>query len=166
MTSGVYPRPSVEERLSRLTREGDVPAFAPELGPCLLWIGGVDKDGYGYIRTNGRQVRAHRAAVEIADGKPIPPHLQVDHLCRVRNCMRRSHLDLVTLVENVKRGFSPSVALGKRTACGKGHDFTPLNTHIALTRTGSTYRICRACAAENARRRAERLRQAEEAKKG
>jgi hypothetical protein len=34
----------------------------------------------------------------------IPADLQLDHLCRVRNCVNPAHLEPVTPRENVRRG--------------------------------------------------------------
>ena len=48
-------------------------------------------------------VYAHRHYYEQRFG-PIPGDRQVDHLCRVRTCVNPAHLELVTPVENIRRG--------------------------------------------------------------
>lgn len=68
-------------------------------GGCWLWTGSQDGKGYG---KTGRG-RIHRIVYEELVG-PIPDGLQLDHLCRVRNCVNPAHLEPVTGRENVRRG--------------------------------------------------------------
>ncbi len=53
---------------------------------CWLWIGGVDRDGYGRQRFNGRPVGAHRISYELANGS-LPAGMSVLHctegFCRI-----------------------------------------------------------------------------------
>lgn len=73
---------------------------------CWIWQGYLDKDGYGQHRNHqGRVCRAHRLFYENAHGQ-IPLGKQLDHLCRVRNCVRPDHLEVVTGIENTRRGKS------------------------------------------------------------
>lgn len=46
---------------------------------------------------------AHRVYYERFVG-PVPDGLEPDHLCRVRPCIRPDHLELVTHLENCRRG--------------------------------------------------------------
>jgi len=85
------------------TVEGPVPEHRPELGPCLLWQGHVNKQtGYGMVGLQDRTCLAHRVAWEDEYGD-IPTGLELDHLCRVRHCVRPSHLEPVTHAENQRR---------------------------------------------------------------
>src|SRR5262245_28915102 len=59
---------------------------------CLLWTGRISGQGYGGINVDGKPLRAHRLAYELAHG-PIPPGLTLDHLCRVRTCVNPDHLE-------------------------------------------------------------------------
>lgn len=72
---------------------------------CWLWIGKKGSKGYGLVHVDsrsGRQQQAHRAAYELTVG-PIPPGLEIDHLCRVRACVNPAHLEPVTRAENMRR---------------------------------------------------------------
>lgn len=112
---------------------------------CWIWHGHCDRHGYGRC---GRGL-AHRASYETFVGE-IPAGLQLDHLCRVRNCVNPEHLEPVTMLENIRRGFNAN-----KTHCIHGHEFTPENTY---RKPKTTARNCRACVAEHARRYRARLR--------
>lgn len=85
--------PTGERRLaSRARREGD----------CLRWTGSRTPAGYGQMSVAGRLVGVHRVAYELAVG-PVPEGLEIDHLCRVRDCINPDHLEVVTHAENVRR---------------------------------------------------------------
>jgi hypothetical protein len=96
---------------------------------CWIWKGFVRK-GYGqYSGTH-----AHRVSFQFYCG-PIPPGLELDHLCRNPLCVNPDHLEPVTRAENMRRR---SVA---QTHCKHGHEFTPENTYMMP----SGGRQCRAC---------------------
>ena len=118
----------------------------PDTG-CWLWQGHVHQpSGYGQINRRGH-VYAHRFAYAFLVG-PIPPGLELDHLCRVRRCVNPAHLEPVTSKENNRRGRPYRTA---KTHCVNGHPFDAANT--ALDSRG--WRRCRACdRATNARMRA------------
>jgi hypothetical protein len=65
---------------------------------CWLWLGSLDRDGYGLYR--GRP--AHRWAW-LADGRTLDPALTLDHLCATRRCVRPDHMEQVTRGENTAR---------------------------------------------------------------
>lgn len=92
-----------ERFAAKVDRDGPAPQDRPDLGPCHLWTGAVNAAGYGHFRVGDATVRAHRFAWEqehgiIADG------VDLDHLCRVRRCVRVGHLEQVTRAENLRRG--------------------------------------------------------------
>jgi hypothetical protein len=69
---------------------------------CWLWLGSKRPDkhgGYGLIKIDGRQTRAHRVSYETYKGK-IPEGLFVCHTCDVPLCVNPNHLFLGTLQEN------------------------------------------------------------------
>lgn len=107
---------------------------------CLRWTGPKNEHGYGLIaaKVGGIHFReyAHRANYRLNVG-PVPDGLQLDHLCRVRDCYALAHLEPVTPAENVRRA-TPS-ALG---FCKRGH---PLTDPDALYVSPSGRRMCRAC---------------------
>ena len=112
---------------------------------CTIWTGAVNSKGYGCFSVGGQSQLAHRLAWEDAHG-PIPEGMTVDHLCRVRNCVKVAHLELVTVAENSKRARDAAgYYLGGQ--CGQGHDLTAETTH--LSPRGRL--ICRRCAAEHTR---------------
>ncbi len=82
-------------------------------GDCWLWSGALNDRGYGIFAVGTPPkdaIRAHRWAFENTVGV-IPDGLQLDHLCRVRHCVRPDHLEPVTTQENTRRGIeSRSIA--------------------------------------------------------
>lgn len=110
-------------------------------GDCLVWVGAVDRQGYGrfYPQGRGSQVRAHRWAYEQLHGD-IPRGLVIDHLCRRPACVLVAHLEAVTNQENLRRGVN---ACRERTHCPNGHAYDEANTYQRRDRPG---RECRACA--------------------
>ena len=79
---------------------------------CWRWTGALFTDtGYGAFRfEDGSTGLAHRFSFALANGGPIPSTdddgepMHVDHVCRVRACVRPEHLELVTAAENFRRG--------------------------------------------------------------
>lgn len=71
---------------------------------CWLWKGATAGPGYGRFRLDGVLRYAHRFSYEISVG-PIPKGLEMDHLCRTKNCVNPSHLQAVTHQINILRGF-------------------------------------------------------------
>src|SRR5258706_13323267 len=83
--------------------------------PCRIFNGTTNWGGYGHVTTgtkaqgNRRTSIVHRVVYEHCYG-PIPDHLQIDHLCRIRACCEPLHLEAVTKLENVRRGIGAQVA--------------------------------------------------------
>lgn len=97
---------------------------------CWEWTGTRNPKGYGMLRTGGRRRQlVHRVSYEMTYG-PIPEGLQIDHLCRVRNCLNPAHLEAVTNQVNTLRGETVTAANAAKTHCSQGHEFTPENTHM------------------------------------
>lgn len=77
---------------------------------------------------------AHRLAYARVNGA-IPEGLEIDHVCRNKQCVNPLHLEAVTHNENIRRRYADY------THCVNGHEYTPENTYI---RTNG-YRDCRVC---------------------
>lgn len=108
---------------------------------CWLWNGYCNEAGYGMVRINYRQYRSHRVSYEIHKGL-IPDGLELDHLCRVRNCVNPEHLEAVTHKENLRRSAIQISSINKhKTHCRSGHEFNKLNTYHRPT--GG--RMCKRC---------------------
>lgn len=113
---------------------------------CWLWTGAIG-NGYGRFTIGRKEVRAHRWAYEALVG-PVPPSLDIDHLCRVRACVNPAHLEPVSRRENLLRGDTITARNAARTHCPQGHPYDESNTK---RRRGG--RECRRCAADSERRR-------------
>jgi hypothetical protein len=130
---------TAENRFLKFVKWGEPSDFAPELGPCLLWTGADNGNGYGQFSYNGRNGYSHRYAWERVNG-PIPDGLTVDHLCRVRRCANVEHMELVDRLTNYMR------AVDIRTHCAKGHEYTPDNLYEMRNKPG--VKICKTCKIE------------------
>lgn len=122
----------VEEKIERVTDSG-----------CWIWMGGI-RSGYGQTSIGRRNVAAHRAVYEWLRG-PIPPGLDLDHLCRVRSCVNPDHLEPVTRRVNLLRGNTLPAANAAMRACKCGHPYTERVSR------GRKYRACRRCEARRRR---------------
>ncbi len=140
---GSFDLPTTEDRFwAKVDKDGT--------GGCWLWTAGASH-GYGGVRVDGRYQKAHRVAYELIVG-PIPEGLELDHLCRVRNCVNPAHLEPVTHRENALR--SPIMGGWHRgiTHCLRGHPFDEANTYVYHTAKGGVGRACRECLAFRKRR--------------
>ena len=76
------------------------PVVRKELGPCWLWTGGTDKNGYGNVKANGVSQRAHRYAFFLVFGHfPFPCGL---HECDNPPCCNPAHIFEGTVSDNNK----------------------------------------------------------------
>lgn len=119
-----------EKFWSKINKNGPVPIYNPTLGPCWIWNGAKLANGYGRLTINdGRKAfLAHRISYELNVGR-IPEKLQIDHLCRVRNCVNPGHLEAVTCRINLLRGETITALCAAKTHCPKGHQYSIENTY-------------------------------------
>lgn len=129
-------------------------SYVQKTDGCWLWTARLNQSGYGQFAIGGAMPSVHRLSYEALVG-PIPDGLQLDHLCRVRNCVRPDHLEPVTAHENMRRGTSPFAENIRKEACPRGHEYTDENTWLYR---GSRY--CRECRRTEARERKRRMREA------
>lgn len=128
-------------------RFGEKLWYDPETG-CIEWMAYRRPDGYGEVRIDSQGFLAHRWAYEQEIG-PIPPGLEIDHLCRNRACVNVEHLETVTRRENVRRGIRGVLT----THCPSGHPYSGRNLYV----NARGWRFCRICARDRERVKRARL---------
>lgn len=110
--------------------------------PCWIPRYKPTKSGYVHVIVEGRHWRMHRLTYEEYVG-PIPQGLELDHLCRRKECCNPKHLESVTHAENIKRSpTSPTnKGVANRSHCKRGHEMSGDN--VLFRPTGA--RRCRQC---------------------
>lgn len=75
--------------------------------PCWIWVKAVLPSGYGHC-WDGRTGRMKGAHIVFYENKlgPVLEGLELDHLCRVTECVNPDHLEAVTHTENVRRSIA------------------------------------------------------------
>lgn len=58
--------------------------------------------GYGAIKVDGKNKKAHRVSYEMYVGEPIANGLLIDHICHEPRCVRPEHLRVATHKLNVE----------------------------------------------------------------
>ncbi|MGF7124072.1 HNH endonuclease signature motif containing protein [Rhodococcus sp. BE178] len=135
-TKKAFPAPAWAYE-HRLLRRAEV-----DVNGCWRWTGPLNPAGYGStIRAWRKGWLPHRLAYTVMVA-PIPDGLQIDHLCRIRNCINPQHLEAVTQAENLRRQGAAV------THCPRGHEYTTANTY----RSADNLRRCRTCARERQRK--------------
>jgi len=121
--------------------------FTVDESGCWLWTWNVKASGYATMSVNNKMEWVHRLSYEALVG-PIPAGLQIDHLCRVHNCVNPEHLEPVTSRENTIRGYAArSAANGglplssATTSCMLGHERNEVNSYM----NAKGLVICRVC---------------------
>lgn len=116
-------------------------------GDCWIWTASRKENGYGQFNLGRKNWNAHRLVYLLSGGK-IPDDFELDHLCRVRECVNPEHLEPVTRQVNVRRQFDMI------THCPLGHQYSEDNTYM-----WRGLRHCRTCRAIRNAERKQKLRQ-------
>lgn len=123
-------------------------SYIVDANGCWRWQRTLDRDGYGRFKMpDGTYPMAHKASVLLHGGE-VPVGKQVDHLCRVRDCVNPSHLEVVTPGVNVLRSNGLAAINAKKTVCKSGHLLDSANTYV----TPNGRRNCRTCRAASVAR--------------
>lgn len=119
---------------------------------CWIFTGCLATTGYGKMSSSGpnrKSEYAHRISYELYNGL-IPEGMEIDHLCRNRQCVNPEHLEVVTSALNMQRA-APYMILNpgnrgihekSKTHCPHGHEYSLENTYLD-PRNGN--RHCKAC---------------------
>jgi len=107
---------------------------------CWEWTGGTNSRGYGSVCFMNKQYLAHRFVYEYLIGE-IPKEKEMDHKCRIKNCVNPTHLQPVIHKINCSRG---DVNQNKnKTHCIYNHEFTKENTYYNRKSKKRSCRMCR-----------------------
>ncbi len=113
--------------------------YVSQYGECWNWQAAKTGKGYGVYKHQ----LAHRVVYEMEIG-PIPENLVIDHLCHNTSCVRPSHLEPVSSVENIKRGYA------LRKSCPNGHPY-PESAAVRKHKDRAPHRYCAVCNRERNR---------------
>jgi hypothetical protein len=148
-----------------LQRYGHLIKFHPR--GCWEWIGTISPRGYGMASTSKFKGRAAHRLIYEAFREPIPPGLDLDHLCQGdlcpggtscqhRRCVNPAHLRPATRRENVTRGVHISQIAHRAGTCIRGHAMDLANTYVSP----KGQRHCRTCRAIRDQKRQPRTKKA------
>lgn len=138
-----------ENMLSKITA---VECPVPDLdGMCWRWDGCLNSKGYGCVGVGNKRTQlTHRVSYELHWG-PIPAGLQIDHLCRNKQCCNPHHLEVVTGAVNRERAAAAIIR------CKHDHPLAGPNVRIKTKgKAGGKQRQCRVCEMDIAERYNER----------
>lgn len=114
---------------------------------CWEWTGTIDHKGYGRIKSQGRQMFAHRISFSYAN-PDFDLSLFVLHHCDNPLCVNPGHLFAGTHLDNMRDMVSKGRKMQQqKTHCNYGHEFTPDNTYIKKGK----WRVCAECERERKR---------------
>lgn len=145
---GPKPVPAIERIRQRGRRED-----RGYTSPCLVYAGTLMR-GYGYINTGSvidgtaRMVFVHKVVWEHENG-PVSEGLELDHICKQKDCHEVTHLEPVTHQENVRRGRAGEVngaRMRAMTHCKRDH---PLSGENVYHHAGK--RHCKTCRGDRQR---------------
>ena len=95
-------------------------------GFCWEWTGYLTHEGYGLYWLDGDTRGVHRIAYELLVG-PIGDGLQIDHLCRTRNCVNPDHMEPITPAQQAR-----GMACAYDAFCGQPSHHEVTRRRVAL----------------------------------
>lgn len=102
-----------------------------ESNGCLLWIGSVDRDGYGVTWDPSIKNNNHSHVVYFRTFMgPLPVGYHLHHTCNNKRCAR--HIEIISGFDHVDKHV--------RERCRNGHEYTTENTHLYRG-----IRMCKIC---------------------
>jgi len=112
---------------------------------CWIWVSHKSTGGYGtfYVwktaENKGGSKLAHRWAFENWVS-PIPKGLEIDHICKIRNCVNPKHLRIVSHLENMHASNTLASLNSNKTHCPNGHKYEAPN--ILWDKNSRKCKIC------------------------
>lgn len=137
----------------KVDKEGPV---HPTHGRCWVWIGGIQKDGYGVFSVHGKKIISHRFSLELKLGHPIAG--VACHQCDTPRCINPDHLFDGTVRENIRdcvsKGRFRKYNKWMDDKCKRGHPHIKENIYFRLKKKEgrklmSWYTECRVCAKDH-----------------
>jgi len=125
-----YPPPAERFELM-VDRNG--PVVVRELGPCWIWKGRRNHNGYGQIKYPGGTL-AHRLSWVLRFGR-IPAGARVLHWCDNPPCINPGHLHLGTQLQNVHE----SMERGRRHVCRREEHGRAKLTEVEVAEIRAAY---------------------------
>lgn len=83
---------------------------------CLIWLGASQSNGYGILRHEGKNVKAHRVSLELKIGRPLQPGEVAMHQCDNPLCVAPGHIHAGTSSENSKDAYNKGRRVSPRVS--------------------------------------------------
>lgn len=83
---------------------------------CWLWLGAINKAGYGQIRYNKKIINAHRYYYQKYNNITLPYNVVVRHKCDNRLCVNPDHMEIGSHQDNMN-----DMVKRNRSAKGENH---------------------------------------------
>jgi len=125
------PKPTLEKRKSKFWGKVDKSLGLGPNNDCWEWRGYTNINGYGIVRSGGKNYMTHRLSFEFENGY-IDPDLYILHSCDNPPCVNPAHLRQGTHAENMN-----DMVIRGRTNAPRGinhYASTITDTHVRAIR--------------------------------